>query len=537
VGAVSTDPARRHTLLIGILLVGALVRLAAYVAARSLWLDESMLAINIVGHSFGGLLHPLAESQTAPWLFLWIEHAIARMFGLNEPALRLLPFVAGLALPLVVWRVALRCADETSAVIAACVAALSPLLVYYSNEVKPYEVDALATASLVLATLRVIEAPNDRRRWTVVIVGGAIAILLSFPAVFVLAACGLTLVASRDVRASPVSRLTIPLAAAAWGAAFALPYLLVFRAATTDDFLQTFFRDRFLATAHAWRLFQDLVADGLLGLDAVRAMPNGFAAVFAAAMLPLVCVGVYRIAQLRGAPFVLLIVGPMVSALVASALKLYPITPRLWTFAAPLWSILLAAGIAQLARSEVKIAAALSAAVLLPALYDATLYVAKPYWRRTHIRPLITALRDTQRSAHEPIYVSARAVAQWRFYTTDWNASDAPPVDRDSARTWLQAHTCSEGCQILGEASNIDYVEGNGFEAQLDPAWAGREIATLRAVAKPCGWLLMHLPYPGESRALQEALAAQGGAVDNALEDRAHPNRETSTRAFHICFR
>ena len=46
----------------------------------------------------------------------------------------------------------------------------------------------------------------------------------------------------------------------------------------------------------------------------------------------------------------------------------------------------------------------------------------------------------------------------------------------------------------------------------------------------------MHLPYPGEPAALAAAFAAQGGRVDDALEDREHPNREAATKAFRVCF-
>src|SRR6185295_12378688 len=79
-----------------VVLVGAALRLIAYLAARSLWLDEAMLANNIVGRTFGALLGPLAEAQSAPWLFLFGERAATVLAGPNELALRLLPLAAGI---------------------------------------------------------------------------------------------------------------------------------------------------------------------------------------------------------------------------------------------------------------------------------------------------------------------------------------------------------------------------------------------------------------------------------------------------------
>lgn len=50
------------------------VRLYTFLANRSLWLDELMLAENIIGRDFGSLVAPLANQQVAPrgaWLYLY----------------------------------------------------------------------------------------------------------------------------------------------------------------------------------------------------------------------------------------------------------------------------------------------------------------------------------------------------------------------------------------------------------------------------------------------------------------------------------
>ena len=109
-----------------VILVGAALRLAAYLTARSLWLDEAMLANNIVGRTFVALFAPLGENQSAPWLFLFGERATAMVLGPNELALRLLPLIAGILLPWVAWLTATKLADRATGVIAASIAALSP---------------------------------------------------------------------------------------------------------------------------------------------------------------------------------------------------------------------------------------------------------------------------------------------------------------------------------------------------------------------------------------------------------------------------
>jgi hypothetical protein len=59
-----------------------------FFAARSLWLDESMLALNIASRPLGELLRPLDYNQVAPPLFLWLSRLSIRLAGTNEMALR-----------------------------------------------------------------------------------------------------------------------------------------------------------------------------------------------------------------------------------------------------------------------------------------------------------------------------------------------------------------------------------------------------------------------------------------------------------------
>lgn len=86
--------------------IGVAVRLRDFMFARSLWLDEAMLALNVASRSFAELARPLDYTQVAPILFLWLQKACVAVAGVNEPALRLVPMVAGLALPVLGWRLA-----------------------------------------------------------------------------------------------------------------------------------------------------------------------------------------------------------------------------------------------------------------------------------------------------------------------------------------------------------------------------------------------------------------------------------------------
>ncbi|HEX5807263.1 MAG TPA: hypothetical protein VFY25_01250 [Anaerolineales bacterium] len=76
---------------VGLLLLGAVLRLRQYLTGRSLWADEAMLALNIVSRGFGGMFQPLDYDQGAPIGFLLVEKLFTSVFGRHELALRLFP--------------------------------------------------------------------------------------------------------------------------------------------------------------------------------------------------------------------------------------------------------------------------------------------------------------------------------------------------------------------------------------------------------------------------------------------------------------
>jgi len=536
-----------------VVLVGAILRVAAYLAARSLWLDEAMLANNILGRSFAALLGPLGESQNAPWLFLFGERAAAVTLGPTELALRLIPLVAGVAVPWMVWLAARRLAQEPTALVATAIAALSPLLLYYSNEVKPYATDALLTAAFVAATLRAIDRAEERGPWIVLTVLGVVGLLASFPVMFVLGAVWCALIASPAVRASMNGRRMLVMGPVVWAVTFAFPYFFVIRRAASDAFLMTSLQHQFLvpwkasALPSLWRFWQEVTIEVFLGREAVTPVPQVAIAVMCALVFALCVTGISEIKRRRGAAGLILILGPIVLALAASTVRAYPLSVRVWTFSTPLWALLVAAGVTSVARrlrpaAEMPLSAVLTMGLLLAAVLDAQLCLTNPTLKRSHIRPMIRSLQEAQRSTGDAIYVMPRATPQWLFYTTAWDTAPAP-VPRDSASQWIEQRTCepkggkpATGCQMLGGHSSVTFAEVSGFSGQADTVWANHEARRLRAAAHPCAWLLMHLPYPGETPALARAVEVAGGRVDDGLDHPQHPTRDGATKAFRICF-
>jgi len=182
-----------RNLTLGMVVIGVILRLIQYSLNRSLWLDESVLALNIVNKSFLELLGPLDLIQVAPVGFIFIEKTLVILLGNNEYILRLFPLVAGIVSLFLFYYVARRCIPEEGAFIAVGLFSLSPYLVYYSSDVKQYSSDV--TIALLLLAVTMFIRSKKFTNLSIVFFGaiGGIAVWFSLPSVFVLAGIGCTL--------------------------------------------------------------------------------------------------------------------------------------------------------------------------------------------------------------------------------------------------------------------------------------------------------------------------------------------------------
>jgi hypothetical protein len=225
---------------------GIALRVVEFMRDRPLWLDEAMLALNIASRSFGQLARPLDYDQSAPVAYLWAERIAVSLGGVSERSLRVLPFVAGLALVPLVWLLARRLAGATTGALATVLTALSLSLVTFSAEAKQYGVDPLVTAVIVWLATRVADAPSDRGAWAQLVAGGVGGLLLSQPAIFALggAACALTF--EQSVRRNAAARRYAVFAAIAWCVIFGVLYLGLYGATAHSAYMRSFWEGTFL---------------------------------------------------------------------------------------------------------------------------------------------------------------------------------------------------------------------------------------------------------------------------------------------------
>ncbi len=139
-------------LLTGLVLLGVALRVWAYAANPPLWLDEILVSRNIVGLPFADLLtKPLLLDQVAPRGFLLAERIATLVFGGSELALRLFPFLCGVAGVLLFRRLAERTLDGWGVAFAVGLFAIGVPFSRHGAEVKQYSVDATAAILLLLS--------------------------------------------------------------------------------------------------------------------------------------------------------------------------------------------------------------------------------------------------------------------------------------------------------------------------------------------------------------------------------------------------
>jgi len=515
--------------------VGAAYRLVHYGFNPSLTIDDAMLSVNIAGRSWLGLAHPLAFQQTAPLGFLWALRSAVVLGGNDEWALRILPLLAGLALPFIVWALGRRFLSPAGAALAAAFAALSPILIQYTISVKPYETDALAAVALGLATLSVWEAPSAAR-WALLCGLGVLAELVSTPAVFVLAGCGVALAIGLRRRGwAPLA-----IVGAVWTALFAVLYFALAHSAATSPYMQWFWDHKFLTPGvliadplRAWDILQRLPTQAFTG-DAPQVVALAFCWLAAIA-------GVARLVPRQGAR-VWVLVGPILAALLASAVRRYPVSPRLFVFAAPLVAVVLAAGVEagwerwQGSRRAWGFRALVGVWLVILAAMSVNI---RRLWAPP-TRPLVAEL-SRQTGSHEPVYLYAGSVPAWLLYGIDWKGGTDTALARvvEGTQAWNgrdfhnapsrgRAVADTEGAEsvfrwrgrplVVGLSTGIAWREGQWLsQMRPDPGWAERDAARIDAVTDSTAWVLFTQVYRREIPTLLRALEMRGArAVDSS---------------------
>ncbi len=171
-------------LVLGLTILAAALRFAT-IGGQSYWIDES-ITVHEMHLSFGALLHSVRVNETTPPLYFVLAWIWAKLFGTGEIGLRSLSALAGTALVPVAYLAARELVSRRAGQLAALFAAVSPFLIWYSQEARSYMLFGLFCGLSVLFWARARREPS-RRNLALWAAASVLAVLTHFFAGFLVA--------------------------------------------------------------------------------------------------------------------------------------------------------------------------------------------------------------------------------------------------------------------------------------------------------------------------------------------------------------
>ena len=372
---------------------GVVLRLREYLNNRSLWLDESGLALNIVTRSFRDLLAPLEPLQVAPIGFLWLERAAVDLGGPSEMVLRLVPLIAGVVSLILFYVAVRRTFGLRVATIGLAWFSFAGPLIYYSAEVKQYSCDVMVCLAILLTASYLYEQKHLSPRDAIACaIGGSIAVWLSHSSALVLGSTGGVLILLCFVEGRRKEGIWLSAIAASWLASFAVSYFVSLRDNMGNPGLHEY-----------WQ--------GALGPRSVLEAPGWlYTSFFNAFENP----GGLRFTGLAGALFLLALLcrsqrdtrplllwlSPIIAAVAAAVAKLYPFEGRLLLFLAPILAALTAVGLVRLVDALSAYKLQVVSVTLIILLLDPWHRAAKAFVHPAEVEDIRSALTYVESHAH-----------------------------------------------------------------------------------------------------------------------------------------
>jgi mannosyltransferase len=172
-------------LIVGIVGLGAVLRFSA-LGAQSYWFDEAQAAHEF--HlSLGSMISAMVAKETNPPLYFVLGWLWAQVFGTGEVGLRALSALAGTAAIVVAYLCGRELVSRRAGVVAAALTAVSPFMLWYSQEAREYMLLAALSGASLLFFARAWRDQSARNiTWWALF--AALAVLTHFFASFLVAA-------------------------------------------------------------------------------------------------------------------------------------------------------------------------------------------------------------------------------------------------------------------------------------------------------------------------------------------------------------
>jgi predicted membrane-bound mannosyltransferase len=178
--------------LAAVVAVGALLRFAT-LDVQHFWLDEAVTA-GLLQLDVDDMIGVSWTTESTPPLYYLVARGWAEVFGTGEIGLRSLSALAGTLTIPVVYAIGATLASRRAGLVAAALTAVSPALVWYSQEARSYALVILLSALSLLFVARALSGSGRDVAWWAL--SASLALLTHYFAVFLVAGEAIWLLAA-----------------------------------------------------------------------------------------------------------------------------------------------------------------------------------------------------------------------------------------------------------------------------------------------------------------------------------------------------
>ncbi len=446
----------------GIILLGVFLRLQHYLEHCSIWLDESWVAVEIVGRSISAILR--AFPYNPPLGFSLAEKLAVLSLGNDEYALRIFPLLASIAALILFYGLVRKYLEPAAAFLALAFLAFCEPLIYQAAQIKQYSSDVC----MALVLYRLVEYVKKKNfapwpmRWLGIV--GATALWISNSCVFILAGIASTWIVNFSRRKEWRKLKTFSLALLFWIWSFAVLYQISLGRVTRNEELLVMWKEGFPAnsifSSEGWIWFKNAFV--LLFQD-----PGGFPCpVFPATIFVIGCLALFQKDRERLA----LLTVPIVLMILAAVFHKYPFKGRVLFFTVPAVMILVAQGVQFVLEKiqKIKASGAIVSLIEMVVIVIILLPVLKNSWQFHHChynsRAAIQYLQENYRPGDKLFFNSGALYPFW-YYVSSLNFSDRIPKEK----SLLKSGISGEGMVAGKFYDSLQSADGNpyaGFEYQ-----------------------------------------------------------------------
>ena len=400
-----------HRCVLYLIVFAAFLRLDHCLDNRALWLDEAWRAVEIVGQSFGDILLGRKVVVPSPVGFQVLTKLSVVVFGMSEYAFRLVPLIAGILSPVLLFLYLRRAGSRESVPVCLAFFAFCPALVYFSAENKQFSTDVFVALLLYVIADKLTRETLSAGQVGKLSLVAALCVWVSWPALFICVAMALMHVVLVLLKKVKQRVLLLGVFHAAWLVSFLAVYWLSLQKRAGIKGLVGMWEGAF------WPLppwSQESLS--WLGQKIWTLMQYPVGLAYPALGIAAMCLGCYVILRnRRDRGFLLLL--PMALALLASAGKLYPFSDRAVLFLLPAVFVVMSEGVAWLFRKGAFLRLLGIVLFVLMLFHPVQQSVRDVFHLRRpeEVRPLMRYLKSRQRPG-DCIYLTTSSLYAYNHY-------------------------------------------------------------------------------------------------------------------------